>query len=88
MTGALPSPASHIVTPAITRPETQRLSPFLGEWYRVRVSDEDTVGTFGPLFEQFITAAAGEGADIPGPPRPAEIAAEHGIDIVGPPLAP
>jgi hypothetical protein len=41
----------------------------------------------GPAFEQFATAAAGEG-DIPDPARLAEIAAAHGIDIVGPPLIP
>ena len=42
----------------------------------------------GPAFEQFIVAAAGEGDDIPDPSRPPEIAAAHGIDIVGPPLVP
>jgi hypothetical protein len=42
----------------------------------------------GPAFEHFVTAAAGEGDDIPDPARLAEIAAVHGIDIVGPPLVP
>jgi quercetin dioxygenase-like cupin family protein len=42
----------------------------------------------GPAFEQFVTAAAGEGDDIPDPSRLAEIAAAHGIDIVGPPPTP
>jgi uncharacterized cupin superfamily protein len=41
----------------------------------------------GPTFEQFAAAAAGEGDDIPDPSRLTEIAAAHGIDIVGPPLA-
>jgi hypothetical protein len=40
----------------------------------------------GPAFEQFVTAAAGD--DVPDPARLAEIAAAHGIDIVGPPLVP
>ena len=35
----------------------------------------------GPKFEQFATAAAGEGDDIPDPARLTAIAAEHGIDI-------
>jgi quercetin dioxygenase-like cupin family protein len=39
----------------------------------------------GPAFEQFVTAAAGEGHDSA---RLTAIAAEHGIDIVGPPLRP
>jgi quercetin dioxygenase-like cupin family protein len=42
----------------------------------------------GPAFEQFAAAAAGEGDDIPDPARLTAIAAEHGIDIVGPPLLP
>lgn len=42
----------------------------------------------GPTFEQFAAAAAGEGDDIPDPARLTAIAAEHGIDIVGPPLLP
>jgi quercetin dioxygenase-like cupin family protein len=156
-----PSPASRIVTPAITTPDTQRMIPFLGEWYHVRVSGQDTAGTFavmeteatrghgspmhvhrhdseiflvldgtlrvvvdgqeheagpgsaavlpagrphgfvvtsttarylavhhGPTFEQFVTAAAGEGDNIPDPSRLAVIAAAHGIDIVGPPPIP
>jgi quercetin dioxygenase-like cupin family protein len=143
--------------PAITTRETQRVIPFLGEWYRVLVSGHDTAGTFavmeteavrghgspmhvhrrdcevflvldgtlrvvvdgqehaagpgsavvlpagrahgfvvtsrtaryltlhhGPAFERFVAAAAGEGKDIPEPSRLAEIAAAHGIDIVGP----
>jgi quercetin dioxygenase-like cupin family protein len=148
---------SRIVTPVITTPETQRVIRFLGESYRVRISGEDTAGTFavleteavrghgspmhlhrhdcetfvvlegtlrivvdgqeyeagagsaavlpaarphgfvvvseaaryltvhhGPAFEQFVTAAAG--SDLSDPARLAEIAAAHGIDIVGPPL--
>lgn len=159
MTGTQLSPASRILTPAITTPQTQQLIPFLGEWYRVRVSGQDTAGTFavmeteaaqghgspmhvhrhdcevflvlegtlrvvvdgqeheagagtaavlpagrphgfvvtseaaryltvhhGPMFEQFVAAAAGEGDAIPDPSRLTEIAAAHGIDIVGPPL--
>lgn len=39
----------------------------------------------GPAFEQFI-AAAGDGGDDPA--RLTAIAAEHGIDIVGPPPVP
>ena len=42
----------------------------------------------GPTFEQFVAAAAGEGDDVPDPSRLTEIAAAHGIDIVGPPLVP
>jgi quercetin dioxygenase-like cupin family protein len=161
MTSTQLSPASRIVTPMITTPETQRVIPFLGQWYRVRVSGQDTAGTFavldteaarghgspmhlhrhdcevflvlegtlrvvvdgqeheagagsaavlpagrphgfvvtseaaryltvhhGPTFEQFAAAAAGEGDDTPDPSRLTEIAAAHGIDIVGPPLVP
>ena len=161
MTGTQLSPASRIVTPAITTPETQRVIPFLAQWYRVLDSGQDTAGTFavmateaarghgspmhlhrhdseaflvlegtlrvvvdgqeheagvgsaavlpaghphgfvvisetaryltvqhGPAFEQFVAAAAGEGEDIPDPSQLAEIAAAHGIDIVGPPLVP
>jgi quercetin dioxygenase-like cupin family protein len=159
MTSTQLSPASRIVTPAITTPLTQRVVPFLGEGYRVRVSGRDTAGTFavmdteaarghgspmhlhrhdcevflvlagtlrvvvdgqvheagagsaavlpagrphgfvvtsaaarylsvhhGPAFEQFVMAVAGEGDDHPDPSRLTEIAAAHGIDIVGPPL--
>jgi quercetin dioxygenase-like cupin family protein len=155
------STSSPIRTPTITNPDTQRVIPFLGELYRVRVSGADTAGTFavldtegqrghgtpmhvhrhdtevflvlsgtlrvivdgqeheagegsaavlpaghphgfvivsptarylalhhGPTFEQFAAAAAGEGDDIPDPARLTAIAAEHGIDIVGPPLRP
>ena len=42
----------------------------------------------GPTFEQFVAAAAGEGDDIPNPARLAAIAADHGIDIIGPRLLP
>lgn len=157
MTGTEPIPASPIVTPVITTPETQRVIPFLGQSYRVRVSGQDTAGTFavldteaprghgspmhvhrhdnetflvlegtlrllvdgeeyeasagsgavlpagrphgfvvtseaaryltlhhGPAFERFTTAAA-EGGDTPDLPRLTEIAAAHGIDIIGPP---
>jgi quercetin dioxygenase-like cupin family protein len=157
MSGTQLSPASRIVTPAITTPETQRVIPFLGQSYSVRVSGQDTAGTFavldteaarghgspmhlhrhdsevflvldgtlrvvvdgqeheagagsaavlpagrphgfvvtseaaryltvhhGPSFEQFATAAAGEGDDIPDPSRLTEIAAAHGIDVIGP----
>jgi hypothetical protein len=42
----------------------------------------------GPTFEQFVGAAAGEGDDIRDPSRLTEIAAAHGIDIVGPPVIP
>jgi quercetin dioxygenase-like cupin family protein len=161
MTGTQLSPASRIVMPAITTPETQRVIPFLGQPYRVRVSGQDTAGTFavldtkavrghgspmhvhrydcevflvlegtlrvvvdgqehelgaggavvlpaglphgfvvtsetaryltihqGPTFEQFAAAVADECDGIPDPARLAEIAAEHDIDIVGPPLTP
>lgn len=40
----------------------------------------------GPTFEQFVAAAADQG--ISTPPQLTEIAAAHGIDIVGPRLAP
>jgi quercetin dioxygenase-like cupin family protein len=49
MTGMELSPASRIVTPAITTPETQRVIPFLGQRYRVRVSGQDTAGTFAVM---------------------------------------
>ena len=49
MTGTQLSPASRIVTPAITTPETQRVIPFLGQWYRVLVSGQDTAGTFAVM---------------------------------------
>jgi quercetin dioxygenase-like cupin family protein len=161
MTGAQPSPASRIVTPVITTPETQRLIPFLGQSYRVLVSGQDTAGTFavmeteaarghgspmhvhrndsevflvldgalrvvvdgqeheagagsaavlpagrphgfvvtseaaryltvhhGPTFEEFTAAAASDGDGIPDPSRLTEIAAEYGIDIIGPPPGP
>ncbi|MEB3369704.1 cupin domain-containing protein [Saccharopolyspora mangrovi] len=147
------------MTPAITSRDTQRTINFLGECYRVRVSGQDTAGTFavldteaerghgspmhlhrhdceiflvlegalrvvvdgqeheagagsaavlpaglahgfvvtsetaryltmrqGPTFEQFVAAAADEG--ISAPAQLTEIAAAHGIDIVGPPLVP
>jgi quercetin dioxygenase-like cupin family protein len=152
------STSSRILTPTITTPDTQRVIPFLGELYRVRVSGADTGGSFavldtegrrghgspmhvhrrdseiflvlsgalqvvvdgreheagegsaavlpagrphgfviisataryltlhhGPTFEQFVAAAAREGDGIPDPARLTAIAAEHGIDIVGPP---
>jgi hypothetical protein len=37
----------------------------------------------GPAFEQFATAPAGEGDDMHDLARLTEIAAAHGIDIVG-----
>lgn len=159
MTGRPPSPASRIVTPAITSRDTQRTIYFLGERYRVRVSGQDTAGAFavldieaerghgspmhlhrhdceiflvlegalrivvdgqeheagagsaavlpaglphgfvvtsataryltmhhGPTFERFVAVAADE--DLSTPAQLIEIAAAHGIDIVGPPLAP
>jgi quercetin dioxygenase-like cupin family protein len=46
------SPASRIVMPVLTTPETQRLIPFLGERYRVLVSGHDTAGTFAVLDTQ------------------------------------
>jgi len=148
------SPASLVVMPAITTPETQRVIPFLGQRYGVRISGRDTAGTFavmdaavgrghgspmhvhrrdsevflvlegtlravvdgqhhelgagtaavlphgfvvtsetaryltlhhGPGFERFMAAVAEEGDAISDPARLAEIAAEHDIDIVGPP---
>jgi quercetin dioxygenase-like cupin family protein len=161
MTGTQASPASLVVTPAITTPDTQRVIPFLGERYHVRLSGQDTAGTFavldtaaprghgspmhvhrrdsevflvlegtlsvvvdgrhhelgaggaavlpagiphgfviasetaryltlhhGPAFEQFATAVAAEGDGIPDPALLAGIAAEHGIDVVGPPPVP
>jgi quercetin dioxygenase-like cupin family protein len=161
MTGTQLSPASRIVTPAINSPQTQRVIPFLGQLYRVRVSGQDTAGTFavldtqaprghaspmhlhrhdcevflvlegtlrivvdgqeheagagsaavlpagrphafvvtseaaryltvhhGPTFEQFVANAAGEGDDHPDLSRLTEIAAAHGIDIIGPPPIP
>jgi quercetin dioxygenase-like cupin family protein len=153
--------SSRIVTPTVTTPDTQRVIPFLGELYRVRVSGADTAGGFavldteaprghgspmhvhrddsevflvlsgtlrvvvdgeeheagegsaavlpagrphgfvivsptaryltlhhGPTFEQFTTAVADDGDDNPDPARLTAIAAEYGIDIVGPPLLP
>jgi quercetin dioxygenase-like cupin family protein len=161
MTDTQLSLASRIVTAAITTPQTQRVIPFLGQSYRVRVSGQDTAGTFavmdteatrghsspmhvhrhdceiflvldgilrivvdgkehevgagsavvlpagrphgfvvisdtaryltlhqGPTFEQFAAAVADEADHIPDPARLTEIAAAHGIDIVGPPLVP
>jgi quercetin dioxygenase-like cupin family protein len=158
MTGTELNPAARIMTPAVTTPETQRVIPFLGQAYRVRVSGQDTAGTFavldteaprghgspmhvhrhdsetfvvlegtlrllvdgeeyeagagcaavlpagrphgfvvtseaaryltlhhGPAFERFTAAAADEGDGTPEPSRLAEIAAAHGIDIIGPP---
>jgi quercetin dioxygenase-like cupin family protein len=38
----------------------------------------------GPGFEDFVAAMAGPGEDIPDPDRLTAIAADHGIDIVGP----
>jgi hypothetical protein len=55
MTGTQASPASRIVTPAITTPETQRVIPFLGQSYRVRVSGQDTE-EFGVLHDGDIVA--------------------------------
>jgi quercetin dioxygenase-like cupin family protein len=161
MTGTELNPGSRIVTPVMTTPETQRVIPFLGQSYRVRVSGQDTAGTFavldteaprghgspmhvhrhdsevflvlegtlrllvdgaeheagpgsaavlpagrphgfvvtseaaryltlhhGPTFEQFAAAVAGEGDGTPDLSRLTEIAAAHGIDIVGPPPVP
>ena len=48
-TGTQLSPASRIGTPAITTPDTQQLIPFLGEWYHVRLSGQDTAGTFAVI---------------------------------------
>src|SRR5262245_14883013 len=61
MTGTQPSPASRIVTPAITTPETQRAIPFLGSLYRVRVSGKDTAGTFAVIDTE---AARGHGSPM------------------------
>ena len=145
--------------PTINTPSAQQTFQFLGEWYSVRVSGDDTAGAFavldteatrghaspmhvhrhacevflvlegslrvvvdgkehevgadsaavlpaghphgfvvvsdiaryltlhhGPAFENFVAAAAGESDGMPDPARLAEIAAAHGIDIVGPPL--
>jgi quercetin dioxygenase-like cupin family protein len=61
MTGVQPSPASRIVTPAITTPKSQRMMSFLGEWYHVRVSGHDTAGTFAVLDTE---AARGHGSPM------------------------
>jgi quercetin dioxygenase-like cupin family protein len=61
MTGTQLSPASRIVTPAITTPETQRVIPFLGQSYSVRVSGQDTAGTFAVLDTE---AARGHGSPM------------------------
>ena len=61
MTGTQLSPASRIVTPVITTPETQRVIPFLGEWYRVLVSGQDTAGTFAVIDTE---AARGHGSPM------------------------
>jgi quercetin dioxygenase-like cupin family protein len=61
MTGTQLSPASRIVTPAITTPETQRVIPFLGQWYRVLVSGQDTAGTFAVMGTE---AARGHGSPM------------------------
>ncbi|MFI5897828.1 cupin domain-containing protein [Actinoplanes sp. NPDC051513] len=61
MTGTQNSPASRIVTPVLTTPQTQRLIPFLGERYRVRVSGQDTAGTFAVLE---IEATRGHGSPL------------------------
>jgi len=157
-TSATTDPRSRIVTPVVTAPEAQRVIPFLGQRYHIRVSGQDTAGTLalmdtsairghgspihmhrhdyeifvvlegtlrivvegqeheagggcaavlpagrphgfvvtsesaryltvhhGPAFEQFIAAAAEEGIAVPTPERLTEIAAAHGIDILGPP---
>ena len=49
MTGIDLSPASRIVIPVITTPQTQRMIPFLGQSYGVRVSGQDSAGTFAVL---------------------------------------
>jgi quercetin dioxygenase-like cupin family protein len=158
MTGTQPGPASRVVTPVITVPETQRVISFLGQRYHIRVSGQDTAGTLalidtaavrghgspkhvhrddcevfvvlagtlrivvdgrehearagcaavlpagrphgfivtsesaryltvhhGPAFERFIAAAADEDVSTTDPGRLIEIAAVHGIDILGPP---
>jgi hypothetical protein len=38
-------PRSRIVTPVFTAEETQRVIPFLGQRYHIRVSGQDTAGT-------------------------------------------
>jgi quercetin dioxygenase-like cupin family protein len=151
--------SADITAAAITTPQTQRVIPFLGQLYRVRVSGRDTAGMFalmdteatrghgspmhlhrhdvevfvvldgtlrvvvdgqaheagagsaavlpagrphgfvvtsataryltvhhGPAFERFIAAASADGG-VPDPSRLSEIAAAHGIDILGPPPA-
>src|SRR5207249_4438317 len=55
------NPASRIVTPAITTPETQHVIPFLGQRYRVRVSGQDTAGTFAMMDTE---AARGHGSPM------------------------
>jgi quercetin dioxygenase-like cupin family protein len=49
MTGTQLNPASRIETPVIITPETQRVIPFLGQRYRVRVAGQDTAGTFAVM---------------------------------------
>jgi hypothetical protein len=44
--GDMTSTSTGILTPTITTPDTQRVIPFLGELYRVRVSGADTAGRF------------------------------------------
>jgi quercetin dioxygenase-like cupin family protein len=61
MTGTQLSPASRIVTPAITTPETQRVIPFLGQCYRVLVSGQNTAGTFAVMGTE---AARGHGSPM------------------------
>jgi quercetin dioxygenase-like cupin family protein len=160
-TSGTTDPRSRVVTPVISAPEAQRVIPFLGQRYHIRVSGEDTAGSLalmdtsavrghgspmhvhrhdyeifvvlegmlrvivdgqehragagcaavlpagrphgfvvtsesaryltvhhGPAFEQFIAAVSDEGVDIPDAERLTEIAAAHGIDILGPPPAP
>ena len=43
------SPASRIVTPVITTPETQQVISFPGQSYRLRVSGQETAGTFAVM---------------------------------------
>ncbi|RRO16985.1 cupin domain-containing protein [Saccharopolyspora rhizosphaerae] len=161
MSGRPPSPASRVVTPAVTTGDTQEVLHFLGQRYRVRVSGQDTAGTFavldteatrghgspmhlhrhdceiflvlegalrivvdgqeheagadsaavlpaghphgfvvisesaryltmhhGPAFERFVATAARRGVGLSDPSHLTEVADAHGIDIVGPPLAP